>query len=432
MPVRTSAKYGGAVAVSEFDFFKQSRERDEAANEHIKQPMTSNPLDSLQSSAGPWQDDLAVLEGKASAWDEEMARAEGMRDHHAEAFAATTADLEDQVWLTLHGSDDVLDTLGSVTLHEGSLEIDRVRHLFDGPVEALAETRGAITRQKRSMLTRSAYGAVTFGVGFFATKTKKHDDREVCLVVETPNWAEIALYSPALQKDAVRFAKEIERVGNEWVAAAPTRRREAAALAARIKEVRAANQNLVEQIQAADEVLRELEAKDDVRNAVKMFKARYPDYSNVMLYAGALSTVQDIERLIAAHTREGVAGGANDAADELRRESGQVSARTVQLREFRTESLGLMVRRSFNDAARTLGRWQSRPPSVNDDDHVIDLDELIAEAAAGQDEPGPPLESAAVPAAPDPVEQLQKLADLHAQGVLSAEEFTAAKAKLLN
>jgi membrane protease subunit (stomatin/prohibitin family) len=38
---------------------------------------------------------------------------------------------------------------------------------------------------------------------------------------------------------------------------------------------------------------------------------------------------------------------------------------------------------------------------------------------------------AAVPAADDSMAKLQQLADLHSQGVLSDEEFTAAKAKVL-
>ncbi len=39
---------------------------------------------------------------------------------------------------------------------------------------------------------------------------------------------------------------------------------------------------------------------------------------------------------------------------------------------------------------------------------------------------------AAAPAAPDPLEQLQKLGDLHASGILTDEEFAAAKAKILS
>ena len=37
----------------------------------------------------------------------------------------------------------------------------------------------------------------------------------------------------------------------------------------------------------------------------------------------------------------------------------------------------------------------------------------------------------AAPAAPDPIEQLSKLGELHAQGVLTDEEFAAEKAKIL-
>jgi hypothetical protein len=44
------------------------------------------------------------------------------------------------------------------------------------------------------------------------------------------------------------------------------------------------------------------------------------------------------------------------------------------------------------------------------------------------DEPAP---APAAPAAPDPMEQIQKLAQLHEQGILTDEEFAAQKAKLL-
>jgi Short C-terminal domain len=49
-------------------------------------------------------------------------------------------------------------------------------------------------------------------------------------------------------------------------------------------------------------------------------------------------------------------------------------------------------------------------------------------------EPEPAPAPAAAPAAapaPDPIEQLKQLGELHAQGVLTDEEFAAQKAKLL-
>ncbi|MCX6418197.1 MAG: SHOCT domain-containing protein [Actinobacteria bacterium] len=45
--------------------------------------------------------------------------------------------------------------------------------------------------------------------------------------------------------------------------------------------------------------------------------------------------------------------------------------------------------------------------------------------------PAAPAAPAAAPAADDSMAKLQQLAELHGQGVLSDEEFTAAKAKVL-
>ena len=54
---------------------------------------------------------------------------------------------------------------------------------------------------------------------------------------------------------------------------------------------------------------------------------------------------------------------------------------------------------------------------------------------AAQDDYGYQQEQAPAPApaqaGPDPIEQLKQLGDLHAQGVLTDEEFAAQKAKLL-
>ncbi|NHB85009.1 SHOCT domain-containing protein [Tessaracoccus sp. HDW20] len=56
------------------------------------------------------------------------------------------------------------------------------------------------------------------------------------------------------------------------------------------------------------------------------------------------------------------------------------------------------------------------------------IDEAAARAVAAQ-QPVAPAPAAA--AAPDPLAQLERLATLHEKGMLTAEEFTAAKAKLL-
>jgi len=49
----------------------------------------------------------------------------------------------------------------------------------------------------------------------------------------------------------------------------------------------------------------------------------------------------------------------------------------------------------------------------------------------GSSQAAPPPAPAQVAAAPDPIQQLKELGELHAQGVLTDEEFAAQKAKLL-
>jgi hypothetical protein len=53
------------------------------------------------------------------------------------------------------------------------------------------------------------------------------------------------------------------------------------------------------------------------------------------------------------------------------------------------------------------------------------------EPQAAPPSPPPPAPVAAAPAEADPIAQLKQLGELRAQGILTDEEFTAAKAKLL-
>ena len=58
--------------------------------------------------------------------------------------------------------------------------------------------------------------------------------------------------------------------------------------------------------------------------------------------------------------------------------------------------------------------------------------EMAAEAAAAAPPPPPPAPApAAAPAADDTMAKLQQLAEMKAQGILTDEEFAAAKAKVL-
>ncbi len=72
-------------------------------------------------------------------------------------------------------------------------------------------------------------------------------------------------------------------------------------------------------------------------------------------------------------------------------------------------------------------REEQANAEADQDQRIADLEQQQQPAA-----PPPPAPAAPAPAAqPSMLDQLNQLTDLHTQGALSDEEFTAAKAKLL-
>jgi len=58
--------------------------------------------------------------------------------------------------------------------------------------------------------------------------------------------------------------------------------------------------------------------------------------------------------------------------------------------------------------------------------------QIISQRAEAYEQGSATAQAPAAPPAPDPIAQLKDLAELHASGVLTDEEFTAQKAKILN
>jgi len=73
---------------------------------------------------------------------------------------------------------------------------------------------------------------------------------------------------------------------------------------------------------------------------------------------------------------------------------------------------------------------QQAKAQASADQQQAAIDQAAAQQVAAQAPPPPPPAPAASPL-DDTMEQLQKLADMKTQGLLSDEEFTAMKAKLL-
>ncbi len=94
---------------------------------------------------------------------------------------------------------------------------------------------------------------------------------------------------------------------------------------------------------------------------------------------------------------------------------------------------------SGNVARRQAGKAQQAQMAAEMQQEQMKAEvraEMAAEAAAAAPPPPPPAPApapapAAAPAADDTMAKLQQLADMKAQGILTDEEFAAAKAKLL-
>ena len=90
---------------------------------------------------------------------------------------------------------------------------------------------------------------------------------------------------------------------------------------------------------------------------------------------------------------------------------------------------------SGNVARRQAGKAQQAQMAAEMQQEQMKAEvraEMAAEAAAAAPPPPPPAPApAAAPAADDTMAKLQQLADMKAQGILTDEEFAAAKAKVL-
>ncbi|WP_348647742.1 SHOCT domain-containing protein [Ornithinimicrobium sp. F0845] len=77
-------------------------------------------------------------------------------------------------------------------------------------------------------------------------------------------------------------------------------------------------------------------------------------------------------------------------------------------------------------------RQQNRAEEKRAEEKYVQHEDPVQQQAAGMAATPTPVPAAAAAPAPDMVTQLQQLADLKAQGVLTEVEFENAKAKLLN
>ena len=155
-------------------------------------------------------------------------------------------------------------SMGRLVVYNDRLVVKGIEHPMCPEVVATVDTAGNLSRTRRHTLTRFALIGL-FSV--FTPKATKHDDRELFLLLEGPDWAELIELNPDQQKKARLLAQSINlaaRTSESTVA-----EREARVAAAR-EELERARLNLGD-IEQAEQRLREAYFSDAIlESALKL------------------------------------------------------------------------------------------------------------------------------------------------------------------
>lgn len=121
---------------------------------------------------------------------------------------------------------------GPVTLHEDEIEINHTRHPLTADVQAAVDTAGNLSRTRRFTATRFA---LLGPAAIFAPKAKKHDDRELFLLIEAERWNEIVKLDPDKQASARSLAQDINLAARNVEVARTAREERVAAAEAELE-----------------------------------------------------------------------------------------------------------------------------------------------------------------------------------------------------
>lgn len=102
----------------------------------------------------------------------------------------------------------LLGTLGDpIQVYENAVVIERKSHPLSEGITATVDAAGNLSRTRRLTVTRTALlGPATI----FAPKARKHDDRELFILVEGPNWFKVVELRPDQQKEAREISHALE------------------------------------------------------------------------------------------------------------------------------------------------------------------------------------------------------------------------------
>jgi hypothetical protein len=261
---------------------------------------------------------------------------------------------------------------GPVKLYDDRITINGKTHSLSPEVQATVDTAGNLSSTRRHTLTRFA---LLGPLSLFTPKKTKHDDRELFLLVEGPDWAELVKCEVKQQASTRTLAQSINVAARQVEQARADRR-------ARVEEAQAELAAARADQTAIETAERELIAAHSATEAI-------------------VTSRDELLGLVGSHSgRE---------AKEVRKAEGLVS----EVQNLLAEQLEL-------------------PPSPAD---ALESAPAPLELEAGDDpapEPAEPAEAAAASGSNgDTIEQIRGLGELRDAGLLTAEEFEAKKAELL-
>jgi hypothetical protein len=302
-----------------------------------------------------------------------------------------------------------------IQLFEDSIIANGHRHPLNPNVTAAIDTAGNLSHTRRHTVTRFALlGA--FSV--FAPKDTKHDDRELFILLEAPDWAEVVKVNADSQMAARRLVQAINL----------TARHVKQQKAVRSALIRNATENF--QRVAADRLdvdsaelalVRAFSAKDSIQEAAASLQGLVEgrDEAEVRYARKAQRLLEQAEEILSAHldldaerASEGSVADWSESATRLHHLS-QLHSMLSELRDAKKQSSDLTV-----ISASGADEPEAAPATASE---------------AGFDQPREPVgRQVPVSEGKDVIEQIKLLGELRDSDLITTEQFEAKRQEFLD
>ena len=346
--------------------------------------------------------------------------------------------------------------MSPVTVFDDRINANGKTLMLRADVEATVDTAGNLSRTRRYTLTRFALLG-PFSV--FTPKGTKHDDRELFLLIESAEWAELVKCRTDQQAQIRSLAQSINLASRQLEKALADRRQ-------RVEIAQKSLDDARRNTDAIEQARRDVKATDSDRDAISERRGElerlvkeYPDEGSKdvakarkalaavdAILAGTLESppVQHADELaiLPARDDDGIPVGAT--VDVVLTNPGTQKIAVIRvLREW--TKLGLKEAKDVVDASELGPAIVAR--GVDSSIGAAMVDGLtLAGAMAVRSAPGenPPHEAFPESAQPDEdfsrssphdedvIEQIKRLGELRDGGLITSEEFEAKKAELLD